>query len=48
MPLVKAQVMASLKRNIKEGALRHTMELLIDFHNDKSSVEVMEVINLKK
>jgi len=48
MPLVKAQVIASLKRNIKEGALRHIMELLIDFHIDKSSVEVVEVINLEE
>ena len=46
MPLVKAQVAASLKRNIKEGALRHTMELSMDFHNDKSSAEVVEVMNL--
>jgi len=38
--------MASLKRNIKEGALRHIMELLMDFYNDKSSIEVIEVINL--
>ena len=36
----------SLKRNIKEGALRYVMELLIDFYNDKSSIEIMEVINL--
>ena len=40
--------MASLKRNIKEGALRHTIELLMDFYNDKSSVEVVEVINLRE
>jgi len=46
MPLVKAQVIASLKRNIKEGAFRHTIELSIDFYNDKSSVKVVEVINL--
>ena len=46
MPLVKAQVITSLKRNIKEGALKHTIELLIDFHNNKSFIEVMEVINL--
>ena len=36
----------SLKRNIKDGALRYVMELLMDFHNNKSSIEVMEVINL--
>jgi ABC-type transport system involved in Fe-S cluster assembly fused permease/ATPase subunit len=36
----------SLKRNIKEGALRYIIELLIDFYNDKSSIEVVEVINL--
>ena len=48
MPLVKVQVAASLKRNIKKGALRHTIKLLIDFHNNKSSVEVVEVINLKE
>jgi len=40
--------MASLKRNIKEGALKHIIELLIDFYNDKSSIEVVEVINLGK
>ena len=38
----------SLKRNIKKGALRHTIELLMDFYNDKSSVKVIEVINLRK
>ena len=38
--------MASLKRNIKEGALRYIIKLLIDFYNDKSSIEVIEVINL--
>jgi len=48
MPLVKVQVVVSLKCNIKEGALRYTMELLIDFYNDKSSIEVVEVINLEK
>jgi len=36
----------SLKRNIKEGALRHIIKLLMDFYNDKSSIEVVEVINL--
>ena len=36
----------SLKRNIKEGALRHVIELLMDFYNNKSSTEVIEVINL--
>ena len=36
----------SLKRNIKEGALRHVIELLMDFYNNKSSTEVVEVINL--
>ena len=36
----------SLKRNIKEGALRHIIKLLIDFYNNKSSIEVIEVINL--
>jgi len=40
--------MVSLKRNIKEGVFKHTMELLIDFYNDKSSAEVMEIINLKE
>ncbi|XTI95795.1 hypothetical protein V2W45_1256461, partial [Cenococcum geophilum] len=35
-----------LKRNIKEGALRYIIKLLTDFYNDKSSVEVIEVINL--
>jgi ABC-type transport system involved in Fe-S cluster assembly fused permease/ATPase subunit len=48
MLLVKAQVTVSLKYNIKEGALRHIMELLMDFYNNKSSVEVVEVIKLKK
>jgi len=38
----------SLKRNIKEGALRHIMELLMDFYNDKSSAEIVEVINLRE
>ncbi len=46
MPLVKAQVMASLKRNVKEGALKHIIKLLMDFYNDKSFIEVIEVINL--
>jgi len=36
----------SLKRNIKEGALRYIIKLLIDFYNNKSSIEVIEVINL--
>ena len=36
----------SLKRNIKEGALRHIIKLLIDFYNNKSSIKVVEVINL--
>jgi len=36
----------SLKHNIKKGALRHTIELLMDFYNDKSSIKVIEVINL--
>ena len=35
-----------LKRNIKEGALRYVIELLMDFYNNKSSIEVIEVINL--
>jgi len=46
MPLIKAQVTASLKHNIKEGALRYIIKLLMDFYNDKSSIEVVEVINL--
>ena len=46
MPLVTAQVAASLKCNIKKGAFRHIMELLMDFYNNKSSAEVVEVINL--
>jgi len=46
MLLVKAQVTTSLKRNIKEGALRHIIKLLIDFYNNKSSIKVVEVINL--
>ena len=37
-----------LKRNIKEGALKHVIKLLIDFHNDKSSIKVIEVINLEE
>ena len=48
MPLIKTQVAVSLKRNIKEGAFRHTIELLIDFYNNKSSIEIVEVINLGK
>jgi ABC-type transport system involved in Fe-S cluster assembly fused permease/ATPase subunit len=48
MPLIKAQVTASLKYNIKEEALRHIIKLLIDFYNNKSSIEVIEVINLEK
>ena len=48
MLLVKVQVIISLKHNIKEEALRHIIELSIDFHNNKNSIEVVEVINLKK
>ncbi|XTI87032.1 hypothetical protein V2W45_1238685, partial [Cenococcum geophilum] len=35
-----------LKHNIKEGALRHIIKLLMDFYNDKSFIKVIEVINL--
>ncbi|XTI87002.1 hypothetical protein V2W45_1239049, partial [Cenococcum geophilum] len=35
-----------LKLNIKEGAFRYIIKLLIDFYNDKSFIEVIEVINL--
>ena len=40
--------MVFLKYNIKEGALKYIIKLLIDFYNNKSFVEVVEVINLKK
>ena len=46
MPLVIVQITASLKCNIKEGAFKHIIELLIDFYNNKSSIEVVEVIKL--
>jgi len=48
MPLVTVQVAMSLKCNIKEGAFRHIMELSMDFHNNKSSAKIVEVINLEK
>jgi len=35
-------------RNLKEHALRHVITLLIDFHSNNSSGEVLEVIVLKK
>jgi len=48
MLLVKAQVITSLKHNIKEGALKYIIKLLTDFYNNKSFIEVIEVINLGK
>ena len=38
----------SLKHNIKKGALRYIIKLLIDFYNNKSFIEVVKVIKLRE
>jgi len=38
--------MECLMRNLKKHALRHVIILLIDFHSNNSSREVLEVIVL--
>ena len=40
--------MECLMRNLKEYALRHVMTLLMDFHSNNSSGEVLEAIILKE
>jgi len=40
--------MEYLMRNLKEHALRHVITLLMDFHSNNSSGEILEVMVLKK
>jgi len=48
MPIARKHIITSIKRNIKEGGFGHIMGLLIDFHKDKSSGEVLEVLDLEE
>lgn len=48
MPIVKRHIIIFIKRNIKKSGFKYIMKLLIDFHKDKSSREVLEVLSLKK
>jgi len=43
---IKGHVIECLMRNLKEHALRHVMTLLMDFHSNNSSGEVLEVMVL--
>jgi len=40
--------MECLMRNLKEHALRHVITLLMDFHSNNSSGEVLEVMVLEE
>jgi len=44
--MARRHIITSIKRNIKEGGFGHVIGLLIDFHKDKSSGEVLEVLGL--
>jgi len=44
--MVRRYIIISIKRNIKEGGFGYVIGLLIDFHKDKSSREVLEVLGL--